>query len=162
MTTTGNDTGAPRFQQRRSIVEGLRAAAPLLGEAGMTLMLEPLNTRVDHPGYYLAGANEGLEIVGEVDHASVRLLFDIYHQQIMEGDLIRTITKHIDWIGHFHAAGNPGRRELHLGEIHYPAVFQAIADTSYEGYIGLEYFPLNDPLDGLKRVLRLSDLNSSA
>lgn len=147
----GNDTGAPREAQHASIVEGLRACAPLLEEAGLILTIEPLNTLVNHPGYYLTSSIEGFEIVREVGSPNVRLLYDIYHQQIMEGHLISNTTANIDLIGHFHAAGNPGRHEL-LGEneIHYPSVFAALKRAGYEKAIGLEYFPLGDPEQSLK------------
>jgi hydroxypyruvate isomerase len=82
----------------------------------------------------------------------VKVLYDIYHQQITEGHLIHNITTHIDKIGHFHAAGNPGRHELTKGEINYPAVFAAIEAAGFDGYVGLEYFPKQDPAFGLREV----------
>ena len=151
----GNDTGAPRSQQHASIVEGLRACTPLLEEAGLVLTIEPLNTLVNHPGYYLTSSIEGFEIVREVGSPNVRLLYDIYHQQIMEGQLIANSTANIDLIGHFHAAGNPGRHELLLpNEIHYPSVFAALKSSGYTGAIGLEYAPVGNPVEGLKALLQ--------
>lgn len=151
----GNDTGAPRADQHASIVEGLRACTPLLEEAGITLTIEPLNTLVDHPGYYLTTSIEGFEIVREVGSPNVKLLYDIYHQQIMEGHLIANTTANISLIGHFHAAGNPGRHEM-LGEneIHYPSVFAALKRAGYEKAIGLEYFPVGDPDQSLIDLFR--------
>ena len=142
----GNDTGAPRELQHRSIADGLKACAPLLEEAGIVLVIEPLNTLVDHPGYYLTSSLEGYDIVREVNSPNVRLLFDIYHQQIMEGHLIANLRRGIELIGHIHTAANPGRHEL-LGEneINYPAVFAALKQAGYAKAIGLEYFPLGDP-----------------
>lgn len=150
----GSDTGAPRGQQHRSIVQGLRAAAPLLEAAGVTLVIEPLNLRVDHAGYYLSGSDEAFAIVEEAGSPAVKVLFDIYHQQITEGDLIRRITGNIGLIGHFHAAGNPGRHELDTGEINYPAVLAAAAGAGYTGCVGLEYRPQADARAGLLRMAR--------
>jgi hydroxypyruvate isomerase len=144
-----------RGDQRRSLVDGLRACVPILRAAGVTLLVEPLNTAVDHPGYYLSGSDEAFAIIDEVGDPHVKLLFDIYHQQITEGNLIARITRNIDKIGHFHAAGNPGRHELDSGEIHYPAVFRAIEASGYDGFVGLEYFPLGEPLDGVKRAFAM-------
>jgi hydroxypyruvate isomerase len=145
----------PRDDQHRSLVEGLRACVPYLRDAGVTLLVEPLNTAVDHSGYYLSGSDEAFDVIDEVGDPHVKLLFDIYHQQITEGHLIARITRNIDKIGHFHAAGNPGRHELDSGEIHYPAVFRAIDASGYDGLIGLEYFPLGEPLDGVRRALEI-------
>jgi hydroxypyruvate isomerase len=151
---TGNDNGYPRELQRKSIVDGLKACAPLVEEAGITLLLEPLNMHVNHPGYFLASSVEGFSIIEEVGSPNVKLLYDIYHQQITEGNLIPTITRNIELIGHFHAAGHPGRNELDRGEIHYPAVFQAIDEAGYKGFVGLEYFPKDNPLEGIKAAIR--------
>jgi hydroxypyruvate isomerase len=150
ISQTGNDTGEPREVQRQSMIDGLKACAPLLEEAGITLAIEPLNTYVDHKGYYLYSSLEGFDIVKAVGSKNVKILFDIYHQQIMEGNLMRNITANIDNIAHFHAAGNPGRHELYNGEINYPEIFKAIEASGYEGYVGLEYFPLDEPCRGLK------------
>ena len=131
-----------RGYQHESIVEGLKAAAPFLEDAGLTLAIEPLNTIVDHPGYYLSTISEAAEILEEVNSTNVKILFDIYHQQISEGNLISNIQNHIDKIAHFHAAGNPGRGTILEGEINYLAVFNAINHTNFTGAIGLEYFPM--------------------
>lgn len=144
--------GVPRDVQHRSLVEGLREAVPLLEEAGVTLVIEPLNERIDHPGYYLVRSDEAFQIVDEVNSPRVKVVFDIYHQQVSEGHLIANIVANIDKIGHFHAAGNPGRHELTRGELHYPSIFEAIAQTDYDGYVGLEYWPLDDPLVGLQEI----------
>ncbi len=99
--------GVDRAAQHASLVEGLRAAAPIVEDAGITLVIEPLNELVDHPGYYLIHSQEAFDIVREVDSPRIQVVFDIYHQQISEGHLIHRITSNIDKIGHFHAAGNP-------------------------------------------------------
>lgn len=145
--------GVSRAEQHASLVNGLKSAAELLRGTGVTLAIEPLNELVDHRGYYLVQCDEAFAVIDEVGSPDVKVTFDIYHQQISEGHLIRNITANIDKIAHFHAAGNPGRHELDCGEIHYPAVFQAIDQTSYDGYIGLEYWPVEEPEAGLKRAL---------
>lgn len=145
--------GVPRSEQHRSLVDGLKQAAPMLEESGVTLVIEPLNELVDHPGYYLIRSDEAFEIIDEVGSPNVKVVFDIYHQQISEGHLIRNITENIGRIGHFHAAGNPGRHELQRGEINYPEVFAAIRETAYDGYAGLEYWPADhDPVAALREV----------
>ncbi len=149
--------GVAREDQHASLVDGLKQAAPMLEAAGVTLVIEPLNELVDHIGYYLVRSQEAFEIIDEVGSPNVKVVFDIYHQQISEGQLISNIVANIDKIAHFHAAGNPGRHELNLGELHYPSIFQAIQETDYTGYVGLEYWPVNDPLEGLQEVSRWFD-----
>ena len=126
---------------------------PLLEREGITLLVEPLNTLVNHPGYFLASSEEAFDIVKQVGSQYVKVLFDIYHQQITEGHLIANIRENITWIGHFHAAGNPGRHELSNGELNYEQIFKAIDETGFTGYIGLEYFPLEEPSIGLKHLI---------
>lgn len=147
---TGQDNGRDRREQHESIVAGLKEAKPFLEDAGITLLLEPLNTYIDHKGYYLWKSSEAYEIIDEVSSKNVRVLFDIYHQQIMEGNLIPNIQAGKDRIAYFHVAGHPGRHEPDIGEIHYPAVIEAISQTGYDGFIGLEYFPLKNPLESLR------------
>lgn len=146
ITQVGNELpGVSRAIQQQSLAEGLRACVPLLEDANKTLVFEPLNTLVDHPGYYLWSSDEAFVVVDQVESSNVKVLYDIYHQQIMEGHLIHRITQNIGKIGHFHAAGNPGRHELSAGEINYEAVFAAIKGTGYQGYVGLEYAPVREP-----------------
>ncbi|MBP3964705.1 hydroxypyruvate isomerase family protein [Paenibacillus lignilyticus] len=146
----------PREVQQQSIIDGLRASAPLVEEAGITIVLEPLNTLVDHKGYYLSSSEEAFHIIRQVGSPNVKLVFDIYHQQIMEGNLLANILPNLELIGHFHAAGNPGRHELSSGELHYGRIFEAIDAAGYEGYMGLEYFPVAAPEVGLKELLAAS------
>lgn len=155
ISQTGNDTGMPRNEQHGSVVDGLKECAPMLEAAGITLVVEPLNLRVDHAGYYLSGADEAFEIIEAVKSPNVKVLFDIYHQQITEGDVTRRILKDIDKIGHFHAAGNPGRHELNYSELNYRYILEKIDSTAYPGMIGLEYFPLSDPRQELMRLAEL-------
>ena len=144
-----------RDEQHQSIVEGLRACVPLLEEAGVTLVIEPLNTLVNHPGYFLTRSDEAFAIVKAVGSPHVKVLFDIYHQQITEGNLIPNLTANTAWIGHIHIAGHPGRHEvLENSEIHYPAVLGALQKAGYTGAVGLEYIPLGDPSQSVRDLLK--------
>ena len=144
----------PRAEQRQSLVDGLKQAGEMFEPTDVTLVIEPLNEMIDHAGYYLVRSDEAFEIVEAVGSSHVRVLFDIYHQQISEGHLIHNITQQIDKIDHFHAAGNPGRHELTEGEIHYPRIFDAIQKTDFDGFVALEYWPLHDPMIGLNQTAK--------
>lgn len=147
---TGMDTGESRQNQRKSLVEGLKSCQYLLEENEMSLLLEPLNVKIDHPGYLITTSDEMAEILEELEASCFKMLFDIYHQQISEGDLLAHIKTHFSKIAHIHAAGHPGRHELYYSEINYPYLFEKIEDMGYRGYIGLEYFPLDIPEKGVK------------
>lgn len=138
--------------QKESIIVTLSEAGPMAAQAGITLLLEPLNTLVDHPGYFLDSAQEGFEIIRAVNHPHVRLLYDIYHMQIMEGNIVATISENTGLIGHFHAAGVPGRHEFYPGELSYPFILSQIDKLGYEGYVGLEYFPTLESGESLRKV----------
>lgn len=144
-----------RHRQRQSCIAALKEVAPLAHEANVTLLLEPLNIRVDHPGYFLVHSDEAFEIIDQVNSPSVKILFDVYHQQISEGNLIATITKNIARIGHFHIADVPGRHEPGTGEINYANVLQAIVRSGYRGFIGLEFIPSRDDFFVLEQVKEL-------
>lgn len=150
ITQVGKDTGAPRELQHESIAEALIAARPILRESGVTLMIEPLNTIVDHKGYYLTSANEAFELVREADSPYVKVVYDIYHQQVTEGNIIPSIVNNLDCIAHLHAAGHPGRHELQLGENDYRVIFAAAEKAGYTGACGLEYIPTLDPMESLR------------
>lgn len=157
IVTTGNeDKQLSRAEQHAGYVAALRAVAPLAEHAQIPLVLEPLNTKVDHPGYYLQTAKEGFEILDEVGSPAVKMLFDIYHHQIMEGNVIQDITSNIAKIAHFHVADVPGRHEPGSGEINYANVFRAIASSGYQGFVGLEFKPSRNADETLKEVLRLA------
>lgn len=155
ITQVGNDTGAPRERQHAAIVETLKAAKPILEQYAVTVMPEPLNIKVDHPGYYLTTAAEAFDIVREVDSPFVKIVYDIYHQQVTEGDIIRTVTANLEYIAHLHAAGHPGRRDLQNGELNYRYIFDAIDKAGYSGACGLEYSPIGDPVESLKAAKAL-------
>ena len=150
ITQVGPDTGAPRAQQHASIVAALRDARPILEDSGVTIMIAPLNTDVNHPGYYLWSSVEGFEIIREVDHPLVKVVYDIYHQQVMEGNIIPNVTNNLDCIAHLHSAGHPGRHELQYGESDYKVIFAAVDKAGYKGACGLEYSPLLEPEESLR------------
>jgi len=150
---TGNEVPAmSREAQHQSIVEGLKAAHDIVAPAGVTMILEPLNTLVDHKGYYLNHTPEAFQIVREVDSPYLKILFDIYHVQIMDGNLIDTIRKNIAAIGHFHVGDVPGRHEPGSGEIDYGNVFKAIQATGFKDFVAMEYNPSKDPMETLRGV----------
>lgn len=155
ITQVGQDTGADRRAQHDSIVECLRQALPILEESGVTIMIEPLNTYVNHPGYYLWSSPEAFEIVREVGHPLVKVVYDIYHQQVMEGNIIPNVTGNLDCIAHLHSAGHPGRIELQLGENDYGVIFDAIDKAGYTGACGLEYGPTLPPVESLESFKRI-------
>ena len=155
ITQVGSDTGAPREAQHESILQALEAGKPILEASGVTAMLEPLNLLVDHKGYYLWSAVEGFEIVREINHPNVKLVYDIYHQQIMEGNIIPNIVQNLDCIEHLHCAGHPGRHELQFGENDYKVIFAEVEKAGYAGACGLEYKPLMKPEESLREALRI-------
>ncbi|MCC6177693.1 MAG: TIM barrel protein [Chloroflexi bacterium] len=135
-------------EARKTVVENLKRAAPLCEDAGVTLMSEGLNT-VQTPGYFLDTSKLGFAIVDEVGSPAVKFQYDIYHMQIMEGNLIDTIRNNVDKIGHFQVADNPGRHEPGSGEINYANVLKAIDESGYKGYVALEYVPAGETVAGL-------------
>ena len=139
-------------------IAGLEMVAHRAEEAGVTLVLEMLNSKVDHPDYHCDHTSWGLEVVKLVNSPRVKLLYDVYHMQIMEGDIIRTILEVHPFIGHYHTAGNPGRNDLDdEQEINYPAVLKTIAETGYQGYIGHEFVPKGEPVQALRRAFELTE-----
>jgi hydroxypyruvate isomerase len=155
ITQVGNDTGAPRELQHAAIVDTLKAAKPILEHYGVTVMPEPLNIKVNHPGYYLTTAAEAFDIIREVDSPFVKVVYDIYHQQVTEGDIIPTVTKNLDLIAHLHSAGHAGRHDLWEGELNFKYIFDAIDRAGYTGACGLEYSALGDPVESLRRAMSL-------
>ena len=155
ITQVGSDTGKERKYQHESIVKALKMADPILDSFGVTLMIEPLNILVDHKGYYLPSSAEAFEIIREADSKNAKVVFDIYHQQISEGNIIPNIINNLDLIAHLHCAGHPGRHDLQFGENDYKVIFEAVDKAGYDGYCGLEYNPLGDPTDSLKEFKRI-------
>jgi hydroxypyruvate isomerase len=138
---------------------GLRRIAAYAEEKGVNLNVELLNSRVDHPGYQADHADWGAALCEMVGSPRVKLLYDIYHMQVQEGDVIATIRENIEWIAHFHTAGVPGRHEIdETQELYYPAVMQAIVDLKFEGYVAHEYNPTRDPEVSLKKSVAICDV----
>ena len=136
--------------------DGLRRIAPYAEEKGINLNVELLNSKVDHPGYQCDHTAWGVAVCERVGSPRVKLLYDIYHMAIMEGDLIRTIRDNIRWIGHFHTAGNPGRHDLDdAQELNYRGICRAIAETGYDLYVGHEYKPKGDPVESLRTTFEI-------
>jgi hydroxypyruvate isomerase len=153
---SGNREGLNDDEGAAITAEGLRHLAPLAERAGVTLVLELLNSRVDHPDYQCDTTPWGLKVIESVGSERVKLLFDIYHMQIMEGDLIRTLETHHDAFGHYHFAGNPGRHEPdRTQEINYPAVLEALAKISPNAAIGHEFIPLHNTEQSLRESFYL-------
>lgn len=153
---SGNRDGQSDHEGAEITAEILCKAAPLAESAGVTLVLELLNSKVDHPDYQCDNTPWGVNVIEMVNSPNVKLLYDIYHMQIMEGDLIRTIQHNHHHFGHYHTAGNPGRHELNdTQEIYYPPIFKAIRDTGYTGYITHELIPTGDVKMALKEAFDL-------
>ena len=156
---SGNRNGLPDAAGLENTAEGLQRVAKAAEDAGVTLVLELLNSKVDHPDYQCDHTAWGVAVCQAVDSPRVKLLYDIYHMQIMEGDVIRTIRDYSAYIGHYHTAGNPGRHELDDNqELYYPAIMRAIRDTGYDGYVGQELVPTGDPFVALEQAFRICDM----
>ena len=137
----------------------LKEAVKIAEDYEITICMELLNSKVNHPGYMCDKSVWGFELCRRVGSPRFKMLYDIYHMQIMEGDLIATIKKNIDMIGHFHTAGVPGRHELDENqEIYYPAVMRAIVETGYQGYVAHEYTPVRDPIPSLVQAVKACDV----
>lgn len=147
------DMDASGVNQVNVLIENLKYASDLLSQAGVTLVLEALNSRLDHKGYFLDSSDVGFQIIKTIDCEQVRLLYDVYHMQIMEGNLTSTILENIPWIGHFHSAGVPGRHEHFTGEIKYSHLVKIIEEMNFSGYFGLEYWPAYDHHQSVRDVL---------
>jgi hydroxypyruvate isomerase len=153
---SGNREGLSDGEGAEITAEGLRKVAPLVESAGVTLVLELLNSKVNHPDYQCDNTPWGVKVIEMVASPNVKLLYDIYHMQVMEGDLIRTIQDHHQHFGHYHTAGNPGRNDLdETQEINYPPIFRAIKETGYTGYIAHEFIPKGDVKAALKAAFDL-------
>lgn len=138
-----------------SVLDGLKALAPLAEEAGVTLVLEPLNNLVDHAGYWLKHSDVGFELIRKVGSPNLKLLFDVYHQQVTEGNIIERITKNLDAIGHIHVADVPGRHQPGTGELNFKNIFGEIRHSGYDRYIGFEFAPTGDSQQAAGDALNL-------
>ena len=152
----GNAVANEPFEiTRRRMVRAFKRMAQTAKEHGVQLVIEPLNSLVDHKGIWLTTLAQAMDIVEEVDSPNVKILCDLYHQQVTEGNLIANLTRYALWIGHLHAAGVPGRHELVGGELDYRAILAAIKKTSYTGYVGLEFLPTLGEEAALKQAQTL-------
>jgi hydroxypyruvate isomerase len=158
---SGNRYGKPDEECLEIMAEGLGRVTRAAEEKGVNLCVELLNSKVDHPDYQLDHTAYGVELCRRVASPRVKLLYDIYHMQIMEGDLIRTIRANSAFLGHYHTAGNPGRRDLdEAQEIYYPPVMRAIAESGYELFVGHEFSPKGDPVEALRSAFRVCDVSA--
>ena len=152
----GNRQGRTAEDGIRNCSEGLKRIAPLAEKHGVTICVELLNSKVDHKDYQGDHTEFGVAVMKAVGSPRVKLLYDIYHMQIMEGDVIRTIRDNIAFIGHFHTGGVPGRHELDgTQELNWNAVAKAIADTGFTGYVAHEFVPTHDPLTSLRQAVEI-------
>ena len=138
---------------------GFRRIAPYAEKKGVNLNLELLNSKVDHPGYECDHSAWGIAVCEQVNSPNVKLLFDIYHMQIMEGNIISTIRDNIQWIGHFHTAGVPGRRDFDdTQESNYAGICHAIAESGYNYYVGHEFKPKGNVYEALRKAFAICDV----
>ena len=156
---SGERKGLPDDEGIKNCVEGLKRVAGYAERKKVTMCMELLNSKVDHKDYQCDRTAWGVEVVKGVGSPRFKLLYDIYHMQIMEGDVIRTIRGNIQHIGHFHTGGNPGRHEIDASqELNYPAIMRAIADLKFDGWVAHEFVPSGDPFAALEQAFRLCDV----
>jgi len=159
ITFSGNRRGMSDEEGARNTVAGLKRLKPIAEDNGVTICLELLNSKVNHPDYMADHTAWGARVMEEVNSPQVKLLYDIYHMQIMEGNLMATIRSNSAWIGHFHTGGVPGRHELDkTQEVQWDAVMRAIAETGFRGYVAHEFIPVHDPMTSLRAAVELCDV----
>lgn len=164
ITFSGFRRGISDEEGIRNMVDGLKRIAGHAERKGVTLCLEMLNSRVNvemkgHPDYFCDDIERSVEICRRIGSPRVKVLFDVYHVQIMHGDVITRIRQHRDWIGHYHTAGVPGRNEIDATqEVNYRAIMQAIVETGYQGFVGHEFIPLRDKVASLTEAVQLCDI----
>jgi hydroxypyruvate isomerase len=167
ITFSGNRKGKDKWGEYslsdeeglENCVKGLKRLVPIAEKHKVTVILELLNSKVDHKGYMADHSAWGVEVCKRVGSERLKLLYDIYHMQIMEGDLMRSIKENGKYFGHYHTGGNPGRNEIDDSqEIYYPAVMRAIVASGYKGFVGQEFVPKRDPLASLKQAIEICDV----
>lgn len=159
ITFSGNRAGLSDEQGAKNTVIGLNRVKKIAEDHGVTICMELLNSKVNHKDYMCDHTAWGVEVMQQVNSPNVKLLYDIYHMQIMEGDLIDTIQQNIQWIGHFHTGGVPGRHELNdQQEVQWDGVMRGIAATNFHGYVAHEFVPAGDPYAGLLQAANLCDV----
>jgi hydroxypyruvate isomerase len=143
--TVGNTVAGEKTPvTRKRLLKNLKLLGKLCQDSGLIALVEPLNSLVDHKGYFLNRMDDAAELINDAGSKNLKILMDLYHQQVTEGNIISNITKYAGMIGHFHSAGVPGRHELTDGELNYRTVTEAIKKTGYAGFLGLEYKPLKE------------------
>lgn len=153
---SGNRAGLDDEEGLENCVVGLQKIVPDAEKHGVTICMELLNSKVDHADYMCDHTEWGVELVKRVGSDRFKLLYDIYHMQIMEGDVIRTIRDNHEYIGHYHTGGNPGRNEIdETQELYYPAIMRAIVDTGFNGYVAQEFIPTRSPLESLREAVEI-------
>ncbi len=157
---SGNRNGMDDAVGLKNCVEGLKQIMPIAEKHGVILQMELLNSKVDHADYMCDLSEWGVELCKQLDTDNFKLLYDIYHMQIMEGDIIRTIKKHHQYFGHYHTGGNPGRHEIdETQELFYPPIMKAILETGYEGHVAQEFIPSwEDKIAALKQGVSICDV----
>ena len=159
LTMSGNRQKMADDEGLANCAVGLKRVMKYAEEKKITVLMEGLNSKVDHKDYMYDFTEWGVKLCKEVGSPRFKLLYDIYHMQIMEGDVIRTIRKHKDFIGHFHTGGNPGRNEIdETQELNYPAIVKAIIETGYTGYLGQEFIPKREAFASLAQGFRICDV----
>jgi hydroxypyruvate isomerase len=159
ITFSGNRAGMSDEEGAKNTIAGLNRLKKIGEDHGVTICIELLNSKVDHKDYMCDHTAWGLQVVQAVNSPRVKLLYDIYHMQIMEGDLVATIQKNINWLGHFHTGGVPHRHELDgTQEVQWDGVMRGIAATNYRGYVAHEFVPTRDPLTSLRQAVDLCDV----
>ncbi len=159
ITFSGNRNGMSDEEGARNTIAGLNRVKKIAEDNGVVICMELLNSKVDHKDYMCDHTAWGVRVVQAVNSPHVKLLYDIYHMQIMEGDLVRTIQENIQWIGHFHTGGVPGRHELDgTQEVQWDGVMRGIAATSFQGYVAHEFVPTRDPLTSLRQAVDECDV----
>jgi hydroxypyruvate isomerase len=156
---SGNRKGMADDEGLANCVVGLKRVIGFAEQKKVTVCMEGLNSKVDHKDYMYDKTPWGVELAKKIGSPRFRLLYDIYHMQIMEGDVIRTIRDYKEYIAHYHTGGVPGRREIDdTQELHYPAIVKAILDTGYQGYLGQEFIPAREPMASLAQAFRICDV----
>src|SRR5205823_6485758 len=156
---SGNRKGMPDQEGLENCAIGLKKIVGLAEQKKVTLCMEGLNSKVDHKDYMYDRTKWGVDLAKKVGSPRFRLLYDIYHMQIMEGDVVRTIRQYKEYIGHYHTGGVPGRNEIdETQELHYPAIMKAIVASGFRGYVAQEFIPKRDPLESLAQGLRICDV----
>ena len=159
ITFSGNRAGMSDEEGAKNIIVGLNRVKKIAEDHGVTICMELLNSKVNHKDYMCDHTAWGVQVVQAVNSPRVKLLYDIYHMQIMEGDLIRTIQQNIQWLGHFHTGGVPGRHELdNTQEVQWDGVMRGIAAANFQGYVAHEFVPARDPLTSLRQAVDLCDV----